>query len=148
MGSEMCIRDSYYADKTCLNILKILILSVTFILLAVTVYFLSFIPIVMILLCIIFLAAGFFTAIIYLPIYFKNLNYYVSNDRIIKESGFYFKKKQIIRIDKIQFTTSVSTPFSKLTGLNFIVLYAYGGMMTVMFLSDHDFAEFNYNLKV
>ena len=129
----------YYADKTCLNILKILILSVTFILLAVTVYFLSFIPIVMILLCIIFLAAGFFTAIIYLPIYFKNLN---------KESGFYFKKKQIIRIDKIQFTTSVSTPFSKLTGLNFIVLYAYGGMMTVMFLSDHDFAEFNYNLKV
>lgn len=138
----------YYADKTCLNILKILILSVTFILLAVTVYFLSFIPIVMILLCIIFLAAGFFTAIIYLPIYFKNLNYYVSNDRIIKESGFYFKKKQIIRIDKIQFTTSVSTPFSKLTGLNFIVLYAYGGMMTVMFLGDHDFAEFNYNLKV
>ena len=138
----------YYADKTCLNILKILILSVTFILLAVTVYFLSFIQIVMILLCIIFLAAGFFTAIIYLPIYFKNLNYYVSNDRIIKESGFYFKKKQIIRIDKIQFTTSVSTPFSKLTGLNFIVLYAYGGMMTVMFLSDHDFAEFNYNLKV
>ena len=138
----------YYADKTCLNILKILILSVTFILLAVTVYFLYFIPIVMILLCIIFLAAGFFTAIIYLPIYFKNLNYYVSNDRIIKESGFYFKKKQIIRIDKIQFTTSVSTPFSKLTGLNFIVLYAYGGMMTVMFLSDHDFAEFNYNLKV
>ena len=138
----------YYADKTCLNILKILILSVTFILLAVTVYFLSFIPIVMILLCIIFLAAGFFTAIIYLPIYFKNLKYYVSNDRIIKESGFYFKKKQIIRIDKIQFTTSVSTPFSKLTGLNFIVLYAYGGMMTVMFLSDHDFAEFNYNLKV
>ncbi|MEI2989083.1 MAG: PH domain-containing protein [Oscillospiraceae bacterium] len=138
----------YYADKTCLNILKILILSVTFILLTVTVYFLSFIPIVMILLCIIFLAAGFFTAIIYLPIYFKNLNYYVSNDRIIKESGFYFKKKQIIRIDKIQFTTSVSTPFSKLTGLNFIVLYAYGGMMTVMFLSDHDFAEFNYNLKV
>ncbi len=138
----------YYADKTCLNILKILILSVTFILLAVTVYFLSFIPIVMILLCIIFLAAGFFTAIIYLPIYFKNLNYYVSNDRIIKKSGFYFKKKQIIRIDKIQFTTSVSTPFSKLTGLNFIVLYAYGGMMTVMFLSDHDFAEFNYNLKV
>ena len=138
----------YYADKTCLNILKILILSVRFILLAVTVYFLSFIPIVMILLCIIFLAAGFFTAIIYLPIYFKNLNYYVSNDRIIKESGFYFKKKQIIRIDKIQFTTSVSTPFSKLTGLNFIVLYAYGGMMTVMFLSDHDFAEFNYNLKV
>lgn len=67
---------------------------------------------------------------------------------LLKKADFISKKKQIIRIDKIQFTTSVSTPFSKLTGLNFIVLYAYGGMMTVMFLSDHDFAEFNYNLKV
>lgn len=138
----------YYADKTCLNILKILILSVTFILLAVTVYFLSFIPIIMIPLSIIFFGTGFFMAMIYLPVYFRNLNYYVSEDKIIKESGFYFRKKQIIRINKIQFTTAVSTPFSKLTGLNFIVLYAYGGMMTVMFLSDHDFAELSYNLKV
>ncbi len=138
----------YYADKTCLNILKILILSITFILLAVTVYFLSFIPIIMIPLCIIFFGTGFFIAMIYLPVYFRNLNYYVSEDKIIKESGFYFRKKQIIRINKIQFTTAVSTPFSKLTGLNFIVLYAYGGMMTVMFLSDRDFAELNYNLKV
>lgn len=138
----------YYADKTCLNILKILILSVTFILLAVTVYFLSFIPIIMITLSIIFFGTGFFMAMIYLPVYFRNLNYYVSEDKIIKESGFYFRKKQIIRINKIQFTTAVSTPFSKLTGLNFIVLYAYGGMMTVMFLSDHDFAELSYNLKV
>lgn len=138
----------YYADKTCLNILKILILSITFILLAVTVYFLSFIPIIMIPLCIIFFGSGFFIAMIYLPVYFRNLNYYVSEDKIIKESGFYFRKKQIIRINKIQFTTAVSTPFSKLTGLNFIVLYAYGGMMTVMFLSDRDFAELNYNLKV
>lgn len=138
----------YYADKTCLNILKILILSITFILLVVTVYFLSFIPIIMIPLCIIFFGTGFFIAMIYLPVYFRNLNYYVSEDKIIKESGFYFRKKQIIRINKIQFTTAVSTPFSKLTGLNFIVLYAYGGMMTVMFLSDRDFAELNYNLKV
>lgn len=138
----------YYADKTCLNILKILILSITFILLAVTVYFLSFIPIIMIPLSIIFFGTGFFMAMIYLPVYFRNLNYYVSEDKIIKESGFYFRKKQIIRINKIQFTTAVSTPFSKLTGLNFIVLYAYGGMMTVMFLSDHDFAELSYNLKV
>ncbi len=138
----------YYADKTCLNILKILILSLTFILLVVTVYFLSFIPIIMIPLCIIFFCTGFFMAMIYLPVYFRNLNYYVSEDKIIKESGFYFRKKQIIRINKIQFTTAVSTPFSKLTGLNFIVLYAYGGMMTVMFLSDRDFAELSYNLKV
>ncbi|MGN1480414.1 PH domain-containing protein [Porcipelethomonas sp.] len=137
----------YYADKTCLNILKFLILVLTFILLALTAYFLSFIPIVMITLCIIFFAVGFFLALIYLPVYFKNLNYYVSDDKIIKESGFYFRKKQIIRLNKIQFTTSVSTPFSRLTGLNFIILYAYGGIMTVMFLSDRDFAELTYNLR-
>lgn len=138
----------YYADKTCLNKLKALVLSFTLILIAVNVYFLSFIPIVMIPLCIIFAVSGIFTALIYLPVYFRNLNYYVSDERIIKESGFYFRKKQIIRISKIQFTTSVSTPFSRFSGFNFIVLYAYGGMMTVMFLSDRDFAELDYNLKV
>lgn len=137
----------YYADKTCLNILKILILSVTFILLAVTVYFLSFIPIVMILLCIIFLGGRFFYSNNLSPIYFKTLIIMFQTIELLKKADF-ISKKANNRIDKIQFTTSVSTPFSKLTGLNFIVLYAYGGMMTVMFLSDHDFAEFNYNLKV
>lgn len=138
----------YYADKTCLKTLRIITILLTVILIAVTNYFLSFIPIIMLILSAVFFAAGFFTSLIYLPIYFKNMKYYVSNEKIIKISGFYFIKKQAIRIDKIQYITTISTPFSKRTGLNFIFLYVYGGMMPVMFISDHDFSEITYNLKI
>ena len=138
----------YYADKTCLKTLKIIIILLTVILIVVANYFLSFIPIIMIIVSAVFFAAGFFISLIYLPIYFKNMKYYVSNEKIIKISGFYFIKKQAIRIDKIQYTTTLSTPFSKHTGLNFIFLYVYGGMMPVMFISDHDFSEITYNLKI
>lgn len=138
----------YYADKNCLNMLRIIIISLTVILISIASYFLSFIPIVMIIICSVFFIAGFFTSLIYLPVYFKNMKYYVSEEKIIKISGFYFIKKQAVRIDKIQYTTTLSTPFSKRTGLNFIFLYVYGGMMPVMFINDHDFSEITYNLKV
>lgn len=138
----------YYADQTCLKTLRIIIMLLTVVLIAVTSYFLSFIPIIMIILSSVFFISGFFTVLIYLPVYFRNMKYYVSDEKIIKISGFYFIKKQAIRIDKIQYTTSVSTPFSKRTGLNFVFIYVYGGMMPIMFISDNDFSEITYNLKV
>lgn len=138
----------YYADKTCLNMMKIIIMVLTVIIIAVLSYFLAFIPIIMIITCSIFFIAGFFTSLIYLPIYFKNMKYYVSDEKIIKVSGFYFIKTQTVQVKKILYTTTLSTPFSKLTGLNFIILYAYGGIMPIMFVSNRDFAEITYNLKV
>ena len=138
----------YEADMTCLNMLRIIILAATVVLIAVSAYFLAPFPVILIIVCSVFFVAGFFTSLIYFPMYFKRLKYFVSDEKIIKISGFYFIKKQSVRINKIQFISEISTPFSKLTGLNFVFLYAYGGMLPVMFLSDHDFAEITYNLKV
>lgn len=138
----------YKSDKNCLNILRLAVIIATFLLIVLCAYFLSFIPKLMILLNILFFAAGFFLVVIYLPVYFRNLRYYViDNDKIVKESGFFFKKKQIISIDRIQYTTSVSTPFNKFTGLNFLVLYAYGGLMTIMFLNKNDFEELSFRFR-
>lgn len=138
----------YTADKTCLNMLRVAILLLTVILVSVTAYFLAFLPVLMITLSSVFFTIGFFAALVYLPIYFRNMKYYVSDEKIVKISGFYFIKKQSVKIEKIQYTSTISTPFSKLTGLNIILLYAYGGMLPIMFVSDHDFAEITYNLKV
>jgi len=138
----------YYADKTCLNMLRIIILAATVIVIAATSYFLAFVPTIMIALCILFFASGFFLSLIYLPLYFKNLKYYIDSEIIVKESGFIFVKKQSLKISKIQHTTTISTPFSFMTGLNFIVFYAYGGRLSVMFLSNENFAEVIYNLKI
>ncbi len=138
----------YTADKTCLNMLRVAVLLLTVILVSVTAYFLAFLPVLMITLSSVFFTIGFFAALVYLPIYFRNMKYYVSDEKIVKISGFYFIKKQSVKIEKIQYTSTISTPFSKLTGLNIILLYAYGGMLPIMFVSDHDFAEITYNLKV
>ena len=137
----------YYSDKNCLNILRLAVIIIKFALLCVCEYFLSFIPKLMIFLNIISFAAGFFITVIYLPIYFRNLCYYVSDEKIIKVSGFFFIKKQIMKLETIQYTTSVATPFNRLTGLNFVVLYAFGGMMTIMFLNKHDFEELSFRFR-
>ncbi len=138
----------YKSDKNCLNILRIAVIIATFLLIVLCAYFLSFIPKLMILLNILFFAAGFFLVVIYLPVYFRNLCYYVvEEEKIIKVSGFFFIKKQILSIDKIQYTTSVSTPFNKFTGLNFFLLYAYGGLMTIMFLNKNDFEELSFTFR-
>lgn len=138
----------FESDKNSLKILRIVVSLLTLLLSALSVYFLSFIPIVMFSLCGVFLLIGTFLVFFFLPVYFRNLNYYIYDGKIIKESGFYFRKRQIISIDKIQFTSVVSTPFSKFMGLNFIGLYAYGGIMTVMFLTDGDFTEFTSGLRI
>lgn len=138
----------YKSDKNCLNILRFAFLVLTALLICLCTYFLSFIPKLMIFLNVLFFASGFFIAVVYLPFYFKNLCYYVYSDReIIKVSGFFFLKKQIMTIDKIQYTTSISTPFSRFTAFNFLVLYAYGGIMTIMFLSKNDFEELIFKIR-
>ena len=137
----------YTADKNCLNILRVSVIVLTFVLIVLCGEVLSFIPIIMIVLSVIFAVVGFFTAIVYLPVYFRKLSYTISDNKIIKKSGFFFYKTQMMQIKTIQFSTTVSTPFSKITGLNFIFLYAYGGMMTVLFLDRHDFDEIDRRLK-
>lgn len=138
----------YNSDKNCLNILRFLVLLMTAILICVCTYFLSFIPKLMILLNILFFVSGFFIAVIYLPVYFKNLCYYIESDKKIKKvSGFFFLKEQIMMIDTIQYTTSISTPFNTFTGFNFFVLYAYGGIMTIMFLGKRDFEELTFMIR-
>lgn len=136
--------NQYNSDKNSLKILRLSVLIVMFTLLCTCTYFLSFIPKLMIFLNIIFFAAGFFISVIYLPVYFRNLCYYVSDEKIEKVSGFLFTKRQIMLLNTIQYTTSASTPFSKLTGLNFFMLYAYGGSMSIMFLKKHDFEELSF----
>lgn len=135
----------YTSDKSCLNILRIAVMLLTVVLVAAAAYFLSFIPTVMMIVISVFFVAGFFTALIYLPIYFRNMRYYVSDDKIVKISGFYFLTKQSVRLDRVQYMTTITVPFAR---LNFILLYTYGGMLPVMFVGSRDFYEISCSIKV
>lgn len=138
----------YKTSKSCLTIIRIAIVASGALLIALCCFFLAFIPNIMYILNVLFFLATLFFAGIYCPIYFKNLKYFVADERkIIKVSGFFFKKRQIMMIDTIQYTTAVTTPFSRITGLNFFLLYAYGGIMTIMFLNKNDLEELSYMFR-
>lgn len=129
----------YSPSRKCLWILDLIILMLTTALICLSSCFLALTPMFMKIINSVFLTTGLFLILIYLPVYFKNLCYIVSENKITKNSGFFFTKKQTITIDSIQYTTSITTWFSEKTGLNFFILYAYGGTMKIMFLNDDDY---------
>jgi len=86
-------------------------------------------------------AVGIFTVSFYLPMYFTSAGYYINSDKIVKKTGVFIKVNQCMRVESVQYITSVTTPFSKLTGFNFIILNAFGGKLILAFLSKKDMQE-------
>lgn len=138
----------YYADRTGLNVLRILMFIVTAIVAFLTYRYLSFIPIFMWIIMLVFITICFFVAIIYLPLYFKSVNYYATDRKIIKHSGVFYKTNQVMRFDSIQYTTVISTLFSKKTGFNFVMLNAFGGRMILTFLKQRDLEEIMSEVQI
>ncbi len=79
-----------------------------------------------------------FLDFIYLPLYFSSVRCEMTNDKITRHSGVIFKTSQTVRFSTVQYTTLVVTPFSKNTGLNFVIMFVYGGQMLLLFLSLED----------
>lgn len=147
----------YYADKRSLNILRV----ITFILLIVIniclkylLYMLemrypeyfaqakSTIPEIIIwgiMIAVIIIYVLYI--LIYLPVLYNSINYYVGKNDIASISGVLFKSKRYMKMSSIQYVTKITTPLSKYTGLNFIVISAHGGRMAFTFLSKSDADE-------
>ncbi|MDE6775153.1 MAG: PH domain-containing protein [Ruminococcus sp.] len=95
---------------------------------------------------VVIIAAALLTVVIflnciYLPLYFDYLSYEADDEKIIKHSGVIFKSDKTVKYSTVQYSAVVRTPFSKYTGLNFAVLFVYGGQLRLMFLSMNDIAE-------
>ncbi len=101
---------------------------------------------ILITITIIFLVAA---AVIFfwLPFWFGSISYSVSETRITRKSGIVFRREQVMRTTALQYTTTLRTPFSKWTGLNFIPLHAYGGTLFLAFLSRDDAGEIQQFLQ-
>ena len=131
----------YLADKTSLNIMRLVILILTTVIIFLSYYYLDFLPWLMWIISIAAAAVGIFTVSFYLPMYFKSAGYYINSDKIVKKTGVFIKVNQCMRVESVQYITSVTTPFSKLTGFNFIILNAFGGKLILAFLSKKDMQE-------
>lgn len=137
----------YFADKTCLNIIRLLIILLTFAIVILSYIYLYFIPIVMWMMMIVCAVAGIFVSSVYLPLYFRNACYYISDIYVIKRTGVFIKVRQVMKIESIEFVTSITMPLSRFTGFNFLVINAFGGSMVLMFLSRRDMEEITKRLE-
>lgn len=122
--------------------LTIIILCTT--LTVLSVIFLSFIPILMWCCVSLFAALGIFAGIIYTPLFFRTIRAEISQASIRVTSGLFFSNSESMKLSAIQYVTFISTPFSKKSGINFIILNALGGKLFLPFLKHSD-AEELYN---
>lgn len=147
----------YYADRKSLNLLRV----VVFVLLVAIIFGLKYllfwleqkypdyfipvettIPEIIIWSVIILLAAAYVLYIlIYLPLWYNSINYYVSDSDLVSVSGIFMKSRKYMRLSSVLYVTAISAPFAKYTSFNFLVMSAHGGRMMFMFLSKSDMDE-------
>ena len=121
---------SFKPEKNALNTLRVLIIVISVIFIGVVKIY---VPVDIVV--IIFAVAVMF---VYLPLYFASLSYEMTDEKIIRHSGVFMKVHQSVRYSTVQYSTVVSTPFSDKTGLNFVILFVYGGSLRLLFLKKED----------
>lgn len=136
----------YFADRNSLDFLRISIIAVMTAADFADIYFLNSYSIIMWIIFAIFTVTGVFVSGIYLPLYFKNLAYFISNDRIRRVSGVFFKAERVMRIEAVQYITTVTMPVLKWAGMNFIIINAFGGRTILAFLSTPDMKEISTHI--
>lgn len=85
--------------------------------------------------------ADIFLDFIYLPLFFKSLSYESTKDKITRHGGVIFKSHKSVRYATVQYTAVITMPFSQYTGLNFVILFVYGGQLPLLFLKEEDALE-------
>lgn len=124
-----------------MRLLRSCVIVLTALLMFASAQLLASFPLCRDILLLVWLLVGSFFAGIFLPLYFRNTTYFVSGTTIVKQSGVFFLHKQTMRVRAIQYTTAIHGPFSKVSGLNLLVLNALGGRMLLFFLNRHDMDE-------
>lgn len=153
----------YYADRNSLNILRVVSLILLIVLGIALRYLLYFLEqrypdyfavtqntvTEIIIWSIILAAAAIYVLyiLIFLPLWYNNARYYVTDKDIIARTGVFIKKYQYMKLEAVQYTTRLSAALSRHTGFNFIMFNGYGGRMMFIFLSSRDADEITKNVR-
>lgn len=128
----------YQADKNCMIFIRVLILLIMIGLDALAHIYLSNYKLIMYITMGVVSILGIFFASIYVPLYFKMVSFRVSKDVLSKESGFFIKTNQTMKVSSVQYVTTIYIPLFRYIGFNFIIFNALGGHMIFNFLSKQD----------
>ncbi len=132
---------TYKMNKAALNFIRIVMIVVTIAVIYLSFVYLSDYPIVMWLVIGLFAVVTVLYGCIFLPIFFKSSRYTIGPKEIKKQVGMLFFTKQYMKLESIQYVSSVIFPLSQFTGLNFVTINAFGGRVIFMFLSRNDALE-------
>ena len=128
----------FRADQGALHLLQILICLAGAGLSWASAYFLHRWVWVMWSLVGVFAGIAVILSFICLPLFFSRLRCYASSEKLTVIAGILFLRQQSIRLDRVQFIQTITGPFDGIFGLNFIVLYVYGGQLAIPFLNTKD----------
>lgn len=135
---EVSATRKYYADKTCKTILRVVALLVTITIICLVRAYLAGYPVLMWGLIILFGSVYILGGAIWLPLFLRSLVYHVSPTEVIVCSGVIYRNRMIMKMSAVRHVSVVKTPFSKATGMNFVILSATGGSVIMPFLSIGD----------
>lgn len=131
---------NFKPEKNALSVLRILILLISAVLIVLIKIYIPF-HIAVVISGITIGIIDIFAIFFYLPMYFSKLSYEMNDEKITKHSGVLFKSHQSVRYSTVQYTAVITTPFSQYTGLNFVILFVYGGSLRLMFLNQDNAME-------
>lgn len=132
--------NSFKPERNALTILRVIIVIVSVILIVLVKIYVP-VDVIEDIFTVFAVISDIFMMFVYLPIYFASLSYEMNSEKIIKHSGVFLKSHQSVRFSTVQYSTVVTTPFSEHTGLNFVVLFVYGGSLRLMFLNKKNAME-------
>lgn len=73
---------------------------------------------------------------LYLPLLVKRTYCKISGNSIVSKTGVFFAHSTSLSINSIIYLSIYKTPFSRITGLNFIVINTFGGKSVLFFLPE------------
>ncbi|MDE5570261.1 MAG: PH domain-containing protein [Ruminococcus sp.] len=132
--------NNFKPERNALTTLRIFILLISVVLVGVVRIYIP-IDIIVIMFAVFVILIDIFMILVYLPMYFSSLSYEMTDEKIIRHSGVFMKVHQSVRYSTVQYSTVVSTPFSDKTGMNFVILFVYGGSLRLLFLNKDDAME-------
>lgn len=78
---------------------------------------------------------------IYIPLLLRSIKFFVSDELVCVSLGVILRSERRMKADRIEISYIMKTPFSKFTGLNFLVLCTYGKKMMLPFIDINDARE-------
>ena len=131
----------YSADLSAMKLLQIIVCLLALLLSIASVKFLSRWIFVMWGLVIVFSVTAAVLSFFCIPLYFSNLKCIVTANQVTIRTGMFFRREQSIRLQSVQFVQLITGPWDGILGLNFIILYVYGGSLMIFFLKKNDRRE-------